>query len=152
MPILRNSQAQLEEEECAARRVGRASFYNTWQKLGWDYFSRISRCTSNMELEDTSQSEIAEIIQDLKNKSTSDMTMSIMPLKKVRNALISTSRRYARVYSLQNLSVRKLFLFIKEDLVVKSLTLMHDAHPSELAGTASSSTRARRRMRGASRG
>ena len=52
---------------------------------GWDHLSRISRCTLDMELEDTSQSEIAEIIQDLKNKSTSDM--SILPLKRVRNVL-----------------------------------------------------------------
>jgi hypothetical protein len=30
MPIPQNSQAQLREEECAARRVGRASFYKAY--------------------------------------------------------------------------------------------------------------------------
>ena len=44
-----------------------------------------SRCWRSMQLEDSSPSEIAEILKGLKNKSTSDM--SVVPLKKVSNIL-----------------------------------------------------------------
>ena len=44
-----------------------------------------SRCAFDMELEDSSPSEVALIIKNLKNKSTSDM--GILPLKKVGNIL-----------------------------------------------------------------
>ena len=49
------------------------------------FLPQASRCAFDMELEDSSPSEVASIIKDLKNKSTSDM--GIMPLKSVGNML-----------------------------------------------------------------
>ena len=44
-----------------------------------------TRCQQSMKLEDSSPSEIIEIVKGLKNKSTSDM--SVIPLKQVSNVL-----------------------------------------------------------------
>ena len=44
-----------------------------------------TRCQQSMKIEDSSPSEIIEIVKGLKNKSTSDM--SVIPLKKVSNVL-----------------------------------------------------------------